>query len=146
MPRNHRSRMMAATCLPLPQPVPSPSIQPRRKRTGSDSTSSSPAASLPSSSSSVAVEALHRLPAGADAVEGGEVAVQGLAGEDDALELGVGELTLGHDPRRQHRTIRERRVRHGGHGARLNQCGVGWATAPGTWMARGRQDSWGPDA
>ena len=49
------------------------------------------------------------------------MAVQGLAGEDDALELGVGEPALGHDPRRQHRTIRERRVRHGGHGARLHQ-------------------------
>ena len=38
----------------------------------------------------LAVDAVDGLPAGADAVEGGEVALVCLAGEDDALELGIG--------------------------------------------------------
>ena len=68
----------------------------------------------------VTVDALHRLPAGADAVEGGEVAVQGLAGEYNALELGVGEQSVRHDPGRQHGMIGGRRVRHRRHGAGLH--------------------------
>ena len=44
----------------------------------------------------VCVDAAYRLPAGADAVLGGEVALVRLAGEHHALELGVGQQTLGH--------------------------------------------------
>ena len=58
----------------------------------------------------VCVHALHCLrheclPAGADAVLGGEMALVRLAGEDDALELGVGQQALGHHLLRQHRAV-----------------------------------------
>ena len=53
----------------------------------------------------VGVDALHGLPAGADAVLGGEMALVRLAGENHALELGVGQQTLGHNLLRQHRTV-----------------------------------------
>ena len=65
----------------------------------------------------LAVDAMKRLPAGADAVERGEMALVRLAGEDDALELGVGEQALGHDAGGQHGMIGGRRVRHRRHGA-----------------------------
>ena len=71
----------------------------------------------------LAVDAVHGLPSCADAVERGEMALVGLAGEDDALELGIGQEPLGHDPRGQHGTVRGRRVRHGCHGAGLHQRG-----------------------
>ena len=134
-PRSHWSRTTAATCRPLPQPVPSPSIQPRRKRTGSDSGSSASTV-LPSCSEAgadfivvaiaVGVDALHGLrheclPAGADAVLGGEVFLVRLAGEDDALELGVGQLSLGHDALGQDRAVGRHGVRHRRHGAGLHQ-------------------------
>ena len=44
-----------------------------------------------------------------------------LAGEDHALELGVGQQTLGHNLLRQHRTVGRHGVRHRRHGARLHQ-------------------------
>ena len=69
----------------------------------------------------LAVYALHRLPAGADAVEGGEVALVRLAGEDDALELGVGEPALGNHALGQHGPVGRHGVRHRRHGARLHQ-------------------------
>ena len=101
---------MAATCLPLPQPVPSPSIQPRRKRDGIGQRLvgvDGLAAILRSWNAVIAVgvDALHRLPARADAVLGGELALVRLAGEDDALELGVGQQPLGHHALGQHRAV-----------------------------------------
>ena len=53
----------------------------------------------------VGVDALHRLPTRADAVLGGEVALVRLAGEDNALELRVGELPLVDHAFGQHRTV-----------------------------------------
>ena len=53
----------------------------------------------------VCIDAVHGLPAGADAVLGGEVALVRLAGEDDALELGVGQQALGDHLLRQDRTV-----------------------------------------
>jgi len=53
----------------------------------------------------VCIDALNRLPSGADAVLGGEVPLMGLAGEDHALELGVGQQPLGHHLLRQHRPV-----------------------------------------
>ena len=53
----------------------------------------------------VCVHALHGLPAGADAVLGGEMSLVRLAGENHALELGVGELPLVHHAHGQHRTV-----------------------------------------
>ena len=65
----------------------------------------------------VGVDALDRLPAGADAVLGGEVALVRLAGEDHALELGVGQQSFGHHLLRQHRTVGRHGMRHRRHGA-----------------------------
>ena len=45
----------------------------------------------------------------------------GLAGENDALQLGVGEPGLGDYALGQHGTVGGRRVRHRRHGARLDQ-------------------------
>ena len=135
-PRSSWSRTMAATCLPLPQPVPSPSIQPRRKRTGVRQrliVARAIVAAVRMCMTSVtiviaviaavalAVDAVDGLPSGPDAVERGEMALVGLAGEDDALKLGIGQEPLGHDPGGQHRTVRGRRVRHRRHGAGLHQ-------------------------
>ncbi len=69
----------------------------------------------------VGVDALHRLPACADSVLGGEVAFVRLAGEDHALELRVGELSPGHHVLGQHRAVGRHGVRHRRHGARLHQ-------------------------
>ena len=74
----------------------------------------------------VGVDALHGLrheclPAGADAVLGGEVFLVRLAGKDHALELGVGQQPLGHHLLRQHWTVRRHGVGHRRHGARLHQ-------------------------
>ena len=53
----------------------------------------------------LAVDAVDRLPFRTDAVEGGEAMLVGLTGEDDALELGVGEQAVGNDLHRQLRTV-----------------------------------------
>ena len=44
-----------------------------------------------------------------------------LARQHDTLQLGVGQLAFHHHALRKHRTIRGRRVRHGGHGGGLDQ-------------------------
>ena len=90
--------MTAATWRPLPHPVPSPSIQPRRNRICAESDF----AVLGSGCIDAHLVVLFgtvadRLPAGADPVAGGEVAVVGFAGEDDALDLGVRQEALGDD-------------------------------------------------
>ena len=45
----------------------------------------------------------------------------GLARQDDALELGVGQQAVGHHALRQHRPVRGYGMRHGGHGGGLDQ-------------------------
>ena len=67
------------------------------------------------------VDAAHGLPALADAVEGAEVAVVGLAREHHALQLRVGEEPFGDHALRQHRAVRGPWVRHRGHGAGLHE-------------------------
>ena len=47
--------------------------------------------------------------------------VMSLARQHDTLQLGVGQLAFHHHALRKHRTIRGRRVRHGGHGGGLDQ-------------------------
>ena len=69
----------------------------------------------------VGVHAPHGLPAGADAVLGGKVTLVRLAGEDHALELGVGEQSPGQHLLRQHRAVGRHGVRHRRHGPRLHQ-------------------------
>ena len=129
-PRSHWSRTTAATWRPLPHPVPSPSIQPRRKRTGSERVSP-PAgrervAGLRLVRARVVVGLFHvrtvdGLPARADAVEGGEMVAVGLAGEHDALDLGVREQAVGNDRYGQRRPVGGKRVRYRGHGGGLHQ-------------------------
>ena len=77
----------------------------------------------------VVAAALDNLPAGADPVACREVALVGLARQDDALELRVRQETLRHDAVRQHGAVGRRRVRDGGHcrglhqGCRMGGCG-----------------------
>ena len=107
-PFSQLSRRMPATCRPLPAPVPSPRNQPRRKRT--------------------ALSASSRR--GGDEIEGlvdrpgaGEIVGMGLAGIDDAFELGVREQAVGDDVRRQMRPIGRLGRRDRGHGGRLHELG-----------------------
>ena len=71
----------------------------------------------------LAVDAAHGLPPFADAVEGGEVGVVGLAREHYALQLSVGEKALAHHALGQHRAVRGPGVRHRGHRAGLHERG-----------------------
>ena len=125
-PRSHWSRTMAATCLPLPQPVPSPSIQPRRKRTGSDSGSSASTNWLPSSeagaSSSPSASTRRTVSQPAPMrYSAARWLLMRLAGQDHALELGIGQQPLGQHLLRQHRAVGRHGVRHRRHGPRLHQ-------------------------
>ena len=61
------------------------------------------------------------LPALADAVERGKMAIMGLTGEDDAFELGVGQQFVRHDTHGQHRAVRRHGMGHGRHGGGLHQ-------------------------
>ena len=65
--------------------------------------------------------ALQRLPAGTDAVVGGEMAIMGLAREHDAFELGVGQQPVRHHAFGQHRPVGRHGMRHRGHGGGLHQ-------------------------
>ena len=89
-PCSQLSSRMPATWRPFPAPVPSPRIQPRRNRTAFSA--SSGAADTTSKVSSTSPRA-------------GEMAGMGLAGIDDAFELGIGQQAIGDDVRRQMRPI-----------------------------------------
>ena len=86
------------------------------------------------------------LPAGAYPVAGRKMAVVGLAGEDDALDLGVRQQALGNDAFGQQRAVRGCGVRDGGHGRRLDEwrgmrhraCDAHDARFPGCVGACGR--------
>ena len=65
--------------------------------------------------------ALHGLPAGTDAVVGGEMAGVGFARKHDAFELGVGQEPVGHHAFGQHRPVGRHGMRHRGHGGGLHQ-------------------------
>ena len=54
----------------------------------------------------------------------------GLAGIDDALELGVGQQAVGDDVRRQMRPIAGLGRRHRRHGGRLHELGRMGLTSP----------------
>ena len=77
------------------------------------------------------------LPALADAVERGKMAVMRLTGEDDAFELGVGQQFVRHDTHGQHRAVRRHGMGHRRHGGGLHQrrrmfARAGNARGPGT--------------
>ena len=77
------------------------------------------------------------LPALADAIERGKMAIMGLTGEDDAFELGVGQQLVRHDTRGQHRAVGRHGMGHRRHGGGLHQgrrmfAGAGNARGPGT--------------
>ena len=65
--------------------------------------------------------AMDGLPARADAVLRGEMPGVGLAGQHDALQLGVGQQALGDDPLGQHRAPGRGRMRHGRHCGGLHE-------------------------
>ena len=94
---------MAATWRPLPQPVPSPSIQPRRKRTSA----AHRLAVVREGDVALVLAAatLDGLPAGTDPVARREMAVMGVARQDDAFELCVRQETVRHDAFRQHGAV-----------------------------------------
>ena len=77
------------------------------------------------------------LPALADAVECGKMAIMGLTGEDDTFELGVGQQFVRHDTHGQHRAVGRHGMGHRRHGGGLHQrrrmfAGAGNARGPGT--------------